>query len=249
MLDFLIELIDPRLTLVGGCRCTLAKPAQRARVRTRWSSSRRRRSRCERRAGRRAVAAGVFAAARDIGQILARSPGCARTSRAPRPTRRSWSSCMHPQAAARAHAGASGRGDRQRRRADERGFTEHSASSPSRRWRRCARISAARRVHRRTGGGTARRRSTPYRQAPSRSANPRGADAGSPPRRPRPSPRRTAGRSQRAEECEGRRPSSPAALVVASLWSRQTFAALEKQSSCGDILAPRSDELRRRGGR
>jgi hypothetical protein len=76
-LDFLIERIDPRLTLVGGCRGTLAKPAQRALEFARalvaelpapiplraesWSTEPRLRA--------------FFAAARDIGEILARSPG------------------------------------------------------------------------------------------------------------------------------------------------------------------------------
>ena len=76
-LDFLIERIDPRLALVGGCRRTLAKPAQRALEFARalvaelpapiplraesWSAEPRLRA--------------FFAAARDIGEILARSPG------------------------------------------------------------------------------------------------------------------------------------------------------------------------------
>jgi hypothetical protein len=76
-LDYLVERIDPRLTLVGGCRRTLAKPAQRALEFARalvvelpapiplraesWSAEPRLRA--------------FFAAARDIGEILARSPG------------------------------------------------------------------------------------------------------------------------------------------------------------------------------
>ena len=76
-LDYLIERIDPRLSLVGGCRRTLAKPAQRALEFARalvaelpapiplrsesWSAEPRLRA--------------FFAAARDIGEILARSPG------------------------------------------------------------------------------------------------------------------------------------------------------------------------------
>ena len=76
-LDYLVERIDPRLTLVGGCRRTLAKPAQRALEFARalvadlpapiplrsesWSAEPRLRA--------------FFAAARDIGEILARGTG------------------------------------------------------------------------------------------------------------------------------------------------------------------------------
>jgi hypothetical protein len=76
-LDYLIERIDPRLALVGGCRRTLGKPAQRAlefahalvakmpapiELRAeRWASEPRLRA--------------FFAAARDIGEILGRGPG------------------------------------------------------------------------------------------------------------------------------------------------------------------------------
>ena len=76
-LDYLVERIDPRLTLVGGCRRTLAKPAQRALEFARalvaelpapiplraesWSAEPRLRA--------------FFAAARDIGEILARGAG------------------------------------------------------------------------------------------------------------------------------------------------------------------------------
>ena len=76
-LDYLVERTDPRLTLVGGCRRTLARPAGRALEYARslvaelpapiplrsesWSAEPRLRA--------------FFAAARDIGEILARGTG------------------------------------------------------------------------------------------------------------------------------------------------------------------------------